>query len=463
MKEGARSTPGPTTFRREARWPTTLVHTALAQRHSPAARGAIASVVVMVLGTGLAYAIQILVSRTLGAAEFGTYAYVLGLLNVARIVVSVGFDIAAVRFASVYHRAGDGGRLRAFLWASRGTVGLLSLVGAALCALACLLLSDRLPSGLLAPLIAGCVLLAPASLLTLEVALLQALKRVYAARLPNVFLRPALLAAVLCAAVYGLGQSPTATLALHANVVGVLAALAINLLQTRAYSLAAGRARMVWEVREWSAFCAVNLGQSLVYLLLSQQADIVVVGSLVGTREAGYYAAASQVATLIMLGISAVNQFAAPMLAEFHDRRGDPRLRRILARTTLLNAALSLPMIVVVVALGPWLLGLFGPSFAAAYPVIVVLAVGNVVNALWGALWGDLLSMAGLQNEAAAVVVAVTILNVVLTLVLTPTLGILGAACATTAAVLVRGVLLAAIVRRHFGFLPWTILRHIGA
>lgn len=442
------------------RW-AVLARLVSAQRHRSIARGAILSVILMGFGTGIGYAIQIFISRTLGAGEYGAYSYVLGLLNIARIVVTVSFDMAALRFAGVYYSGSDWPRFRGFLRASRGTVGALSILGALICVLATLLLRDRLPPGLFAPLLAGCLLLAPASLLALEVALLQALRRVYEARIPNVFLRPILLAAILYVGVYWFGSAPTATLTLLANVGGVAVALVTSLwLMGPLVSPAARRAPAAWNTREWSRFCIVNLGQSLVYLLLSQQADVVIVGSMIGTRDAGYYAAASQVSTLIMLGVSTVNQFTAPILAEFHNRRTDAGLRQLLARITILNAALSLPLIVVLVVFGPFLLRLFGPSFISAYPVIVILAVGNCVNALWGGLWGDLLTMIGFQNESAAIVIAVTALNLALTVVLTPSLGMVGAAYATTAAVLVRSVLVALVVYRKLGFLPWTVLRH---
>ncbi len=433
----------------------------LAQGRRPIARGAVLSVLLMGFGSGVGYAIQIFISRTLGAEEYGSYAYVLGLLNIVRTVVTLSFDMAALRFASNYYTEADWPLFRGFLWASRGTVGLLSLTGALLCGGVSLIWRDQLPPGLLRALLAGCVLLTPSSLITLEVALLQALRSVYAARIPNVFLRPIVLSAVLASAVYGYHLAATAALALAANTVGTVLALLVSLWFLR--KLVPSDARFgsrVLAKRQWSLFCVANLGQNLVYLLLSQQADIVLVGSLVSTRDAGFYAAASQISTLCLLGVNSVNQFVAPILAGFHDQRSDNRLKQLLARIMLLNAVLSLPLIFAVIALGPFLLGLFGSPFQAAYPVIVVLTLGSLFNALWGGLWGDLLTMTGFQNESAVIVVAVTTLNLALTVVLTPRLGMVGAAYATAAAVFVRSALVALVVRRRLGFFPWTVLRH---
>ena len=66
----------------------------------------------------------------------------------------------------------------------------------------------------------------------------------------------------------------------------------------------------------------------------------------------------------------------------------------------ILNASLSVPIIAFVVALGPLVLQTFGQAFVAAYPVILILVAGNLANAIWGALWGDLLTMTGFQTES---------------------------------------------------------------
>jgi O-antigen/teichoic acid export membrane protein len=437
-----------------------LGHSVLVQAQGAAARGALLSAVLVGLGTILAYAIQIFISRTLGAAEFGTYAYVLALLNIVRTVVCFSLDMAALRFASTYFTSGNWPLFQGFLLTSRRTVAVLSIAGAIVCCWLTVSLRHRLEPALFHALLAGSLLVIPTALLTLEVALLQALRLVYQSRVPFTFVRPLVIAFVLFVATFALHRAGTATLALLANLVGVMVALAIS------YQLMGGQVPAVArdavparQTREWSQFCLITLGQNILYLVLSQQADVVIVGSAIGTTEAGYYAAASQIAAIILLGVVTVNQYFAPILAEFHARPTDSSLKDLLSRIMLLNAALSLPLVAAIVVFGPFLLGLFGPGFAAAYPVIVILAVGCLVSSLWGYLWGDLLTMAGFHRESAAVVIVVVIVNLALTLVLTPRLGITGAAYATTAAVVLRCALVAIVVHRKFGFWPWTIWR----
>lgn len=299
-------------------------------------------------------------------------------------------------------------------------------------------------------------------LIDLKSALLQALRSVYGARIPNQFIRPIALAGVLYFLVRFMQFPPTGGTAILANMAGSIIALVVSFtFMQRRMTDAARHVSPKTHVGEWAKFCLLNLAGSLAYLILSQQADIVIVGSLVGTRDAGLYAAASQISTLVLIGVVAVNQFTSPLLAQFHAGGEDIKLRTLLSRVMILNASLSVPIIAFVVALGPLVLQTFGQAFVAAYPVILILVAGNLANAIWGALWGDLLTMTGFQTESAILVAIVTSLNLVLTFILTPRLGIVGAASATTAAVLARSVLLAFVIRKRLHFWPWTVWRSL--
>jgi O-antigen/teichoic acid export membrane protein len=68
-----------------------------------------------------------------------------------------------------------------------------------------------------------------------------------------------------------------------------------------------------------------------------------------------------------------------------------------------------------------------------------------------GSIGGYLLTMTGHQRDASIVIASTAVFNLLLTLVLTPMFGIIGTATATAIAVLLRGILLAVIVRRKVG------------
>jgi O-antigen/teichoic acid export membrane protein len=454
-------TDGPDAVRSRGGRPRARISAAVAFRalleraRGPVARGAILSILLTAGGTALSYLVQIFISRTLGVHEYGKYAYVLGIMNVAALIAALDLGGAALRYVGFYSASGQWSLLRGFRRVSRSISVALSLTvalgGAALVAL----LRDRLDPSLHGALLAACVLLIPATLLQLDLNLLQGLRRVYETRVPNLIVRPLAFALALLVATSLFGAPATAVTGVFANAFGTTFALALSVwLLHRVWPREAREVPSETRTVEWLKFSSASLAGSLLYLVLSQQSDIIVVGSVVGTTDAGLYSVASQVTALVLFGVSTVNHFASPMMAEYQDRPRSAELRGLVRRITYINWAVSLPIVAAIAIGGRLLLATFGRDFTGAYPVLLVLLISQTINAVWGALWGTLLTMMGYQKESFIVVCIVASLNVALTILLTPRFGIVGAATATCIAVVVRGAIVAWIVHRRLGFWP---------
>jgi O-antigen/teichoic acid export membrane protein len=106
----------------------------------------------------------------------------------------------------------------------------------------------------------------------------------------------------------------------------------------------------------------------------------------------------------------------------------------------------SLLVGLVALALGEYLLGMFGTGFTAGYPVMVILFLGIMCKASVGP--GEvLLTMAGEQSLCVKLYVVALGANIGLNLLLIPLYGIQGAAAAAALAMLVEAVLLHVAVR----------------
>jgi O-antigen/teichoic acid export membrane protein len=99
------------------------------------------------------------------------------------------------------------------------------------------------------------------------------------------------------------------------------------------------------------------------------------------------------------------------------------------------------------------LLALFGPEFVVAQGALVILAVGRLANAACGPT-ATLLGMSGNHGGAARVALGSALLDATLLLALTPRLGILGAAVATTVTTVAWNLALLVLVRRWTGLRP---------
>ena len=93
---------------------------------------------------------------------------------------------------------------------------------------------------------------------------------------------------------------------------------------------------------------------------------------------------------------------------------------------------------------------LFGPAFGSGYPLLFLLSIGLLFRASIGPA-ETLLIMAGQQRICAAVYTATFILNVALNVSLIPAFGLLGAATATTTALILETLVLFYITYSRLG------------
>jgi O-antigen/teichoic acid export membrane protein len=107
-------------------------------------------------------------------------------------------------------------------------------------------------------------------------------------------------------------------------------------------------------------------------------------------------------------------------------------------------------MAIVVLALGEFMLMLFGPDFDAGYPLLFLLVVGVVARSAVGPA-ESLLTMTGNENICAFVYAMTLALNIALSVLLIPAFGLWGAAIATTASMVFEAAALSFTVWKRLG------------
>jgi O-antigen/teichoic acid export membrane protein len=160
------------------------------------------------------------------------------------------------------------------------------------------------------------------------------------------------------------------------------------------------------------------------------QTGILMLGIFRTDTEVGYYAIAVKLASLSAVLLAAINSMAAPKFSElFHAGQTDEMLR-VAKKSTRLIFWTTTPALLGLIVLGrPMLSLLFGEQFTGAYAAMVILALGQFVNATSGST-GIFLNMTGHEKAFQNIIVGAAGLNVVLNVVLIPRLGIEGAAVA---------------------------------
>ena len=134
-----------------------------------------------------------------------------------------------------------------------------------------------------------------------------------------------------------------------------------------------------------------------------------------------------------------VNIALAPNIAHLHADGNRAELQRIMTHSARLILAGALPIAGFFILWGKPFLSLFGPEFTKAYNVLVILSIGQLVNAATGP-GGLLLVMTNREREAAWTIGLSVILHAVMNIALIPRWGIEGAAIAGSTSIIVANL-----------------------
>jgi O-antigen/teichoic acid export membrane protein len=204
--------------------------------------------------------------------------------------------------------------------------------------------------------------------------------------------------------------------------------------------MAPGRARR----RLARPLARYGIGQmaSLAPATLNASLDQLVLSQLVPPADLGRYAVAVSVTSLPLPVVSAIGYIAFPRLAARAElSRDSQRLMRI---AVVVSAVIATGILVPVAAAATWLVPLvFGGGYRSAVPLLWLLTPGGVFVAC-GQVAGDLLRGRHSLSVVATSQWLAAIATVGLLCALLPTLGVAGAAIASTVA---YAIALAAMLR----------------
>lgn len=391
---------------------------------------------VFFLGTlftmGAGYLVKIYVARVLGAEQLGVYALGMTLVSVTQLVAILGLHTTAGRYVAVYNATGKFNELRSFLTRSLGLIVFLNLI---FCA------GLVLGGGWIArntyhapdlsqyiPLFAVLTILGSLNVFYCQV--LGGFKDVAKRTVITNFIGSSVVIAltvVLLALGFGMWGYLWAQIINSIVVVALLVAVAWKLTPAAARF---SRAPLLPFDPEIKAFAAAAFGMGAVDFLVSQ-ADKILLGLYLNPSLVGVYVLASTLSAFVPIILQSVNQIFAPVIADLHAQRRQDVLQTLFQTLTKWVLGLTLPLACVIIIFAVPLMRIFGSTFEAGWPVLVIGAVGQVVNCSVGSV-GFLLLMSGNQRRLMKVQFAMAGISVLVNITLIPALGIVGAALAAS-------------------------------
>lgn len=404
-----------------------------------------------VSGAVLALVTQWVLARWLGAEDMGSYLLAYSWCILVARLTGLGFNSAAPRFIGQGIALEDRGIIRGFVgFTGRVVLGLGA--GAALIGGSAAYLfitgsgTDPWPMVIAfaaVPLMSGSGVLQGFAV---------SFSWFRAAFIPNQVLRPALfLAAVALLWWLGRDVSVAAVMLLQA---GAMAAALAAMLATMGGSLRSEVAGVTpgYQLGTWTRTAVALLVVSLFRDYLPEL-SIIVAGFYLSPEEIAVFTIAYRIASLIAFVLFAVDAFASPRSAQAlaaGDREG---LQGFVEQAALLSFSVSAGAVLGFWLFGRWGLGLFGDEFVAGYPLLMMIAVAQLVKASVGPVI-PLLTMSGHEKACLKVYGAALVVVAPLVGILANTWGANGVGIAVTGVIIFSSIALNRMVRKLVGVRP---------
>jgi len=183
--------------------------------------------------------------------------------------------------------------------------------------------------------------------------------------------------------------------------------------------------------------------------LLSTKVTMLILPLFAAEAEVGVFNIAYRFADLLIFPFFLMHS-VLPQLFARHSIAEADYTRRLYNESTRLMTLIALPLLLINILAGPFLLGLFGPAFAVGYKALVYVSLGQFLFSLFGPA-NTILMMQGKERYSAlALLVYVMVLTGTSRLLL-PVSGITGGAIAIVISSLVYNGLLNGLVYRFYG------------
>ena len=174
--------------------------------------------------------------------------------------------------------------------------------------------------------------------------------------------------------------------------------------------------------------------------VLQSNLDIIILGLVCPVREVGLYAIASRLASLVNLLLQVVNTAVAPKIASLYSKNKLFDLESMIISTSRTLFVFAFIVFILYISFGRLILSLWGDEYLLAYSMLIILAVGNLIDVSFGSV-GYLLSMTGNEKTLLFINILLLLLNILLSVVLSLLYGSVGMAISSAITLLFSNVI----------------------
>jgi O-antigen/teichoic acid export membrane protein len=188
-----------------------------------------------------------------------------------------------------------------------------------------------------------------------------------------------------------------------------------------------------------------------VMVLLLNWTDVIMLGIMRTEDEVGIYNAAFKIGFIVMIVISTFNVIIIPRMSELFHNGNFTELKKVVNQTTRLVTLLTLPLVIIIIVFGKFVLSHFGTDFIKGYNVLIIITTASFFNTACGN--GDqIMNFSNNQNTLMKLSLSSLLLNIILNLFLIKSFGIEGAAFASLLSTIFFNTALVLFIKNKLGF-----------
>lgn len=176
-----------------------------------------------------------------------------------------------------------------------------------------------------------------------------------------------------------------------------------------------------------------------------------VAGIYVSSQDVAQLAVARNITILITFILVAVNNVSSPRIATMYHNGEINKLKNYVRNTTWLMTVIAIPITIIVWFFPEFIMSFFGKGFIGGIWLLRILAIGQLISVVSGTV-ANMLVMCGFERDLRNIRILNGILSVVLVFILTPILGAVGSALATAISMALFNLSCVFYVKKRLGF-----------
>ncbi len=414
-------------------------------------KGVVGIAGVRMFHAAVGFVTTMILARMLAPGGYGIYAYSMALVAILTIPSELGIPGLAVREVAVSNVRKDWSHMRGFILRAHQAIAIIAVFLMTAGFVTLFTWGSQLDPVKRNCMALALILIPLVSFSALRTAMLRGLRKVLLGEVPEEVVRPLVfLALILLIMLVGRTLiSPVSVMVMQ--IAATFAAFAGGLwlfLKNRPAELPGKEAR--FQTALWLK-SSIPFGLTAGLALINGRTDILMLGFFREDSDVGIYRVATQSAALVVFGLRVINSIQGPHIAHIYAQGDMKLLQKLVTRSSRAIMAATLPVVLVIFLFGEFLIRIiFGAEYLGAYVPLVILCVGQLVNAATGSV-ASLLNMTGNERDTTRSAFIGAITNVVLNVTLTPIWGMTGAAVATASTLIVWKVHMWYKVRQRIG------------